>query len=304
MVTGSHRSGTTWIGRTISQHQDIRYINEPFNAAKPHRLTGLKLNTWFTHFESSSQKEEIIRSFDTIFQSNPITNSIYICKAAGSDLKTPFRFIKHLMLESYFKVLKLRILIKDPIALLSAGWLYENFHFNVICMIRNPLSFIGSVKITGWDFDFKNFLRQEELMTNWLADYADRIEYMCKKRNKSDFIDRASLLWNILHFVISDYQQRYSDWLFLKHEEIASRPDLGFQKIFDYLELEMNDMIQKYIKQYTSDLNPRIAASNSYQQRNSREILNLWKERLTKDEIDRVIINTSDIASKFYADMV
>ena len=34
-----------------------------------------------------------------------------------------------------------RLLFKDPIALLSAGWLHERFGAEVICMIRNPLAF-------------------------------------------------------------------------------------------------------------------------------------------------------------------
>ena len=77
-------------------------------------------------------------------------------------------------------------------------------------------------------------------MSGWLSTFADTIENICMQGNESDFIDRATLLWNILHSVIIDYQRRYQGWMFVKHEDISVRPDLGFQKIFEYLGLGMS----------------------------------------------------------------
>src|SRR5947209_5491376 len=31
LVTGSHRSGTTWVGRMIASHPGVHYVKEPFN---------------------------------------------------------------------------------------------------------------------------------------------------------------------------------------------------------------------------------------------------------------------------------
>ena len=31
LVTGSHRSGTTWVGKTIALSPSVTYIGEPFN---------------------------------------------------------------------------------------------------------------------------------------------------------------------------------------------------------------------------------------------------------------------------------
>ncbi len=301
LVTGSHRSGTTWIGRTISQHPRVRFVHEPFNVHSPNQRMGLKLDTWFTDFKSSNQKEEIITSFNNILQSRPIKYALEICKAVDMDIRTPLRFSKSLLLEY---LLGSRILVKDPIALLSAGWLYETYHFKVICMIRNPFAFIGSLKEAGWDFDFEDMRKQDNLLTGRLSKFADSIEYMCMEGNESDFIDRVALLWNILHFVILEYQKQYPNWLFVKHEDVSTTPELGFQKIFDYLELDMNTEIRKYIEEYTSQRNPKDATSYSYQPRNSKLILHTWKERLSNDEIDRVKTATSDIALQFYKNFV
>jgi hypothetical protein len=262
---------------------------------------GLKLNAWFAHFESSNQKEEIITSFNNLLQSSPIKYAFDKCKAVDMDIKTPFRFGKHLMLECLFRP---QILVKDPLALLSAPWLHETYQFKVICMVRNPFAFVGSLKVAGWELDFENLRKQEDLMSEWLGEFTDSVEYMCMEGNGSDFIDRATLLWNILHFVILKYQRQYSNWLFVKYEDVAANPELGFQKIFDYLELDMNTRIRTYIKNYTSEHNPKESISTSYQPRNSKLALHTWKERLTNDEIERVRTTTSDIASQLYKDIV
>jgi hypothetical protein len=31
LISGSHRSGSTWTGKVISQSNSVRYVHEPFN---------------------------------------------------------------------------------------------------------------------------------------------------------------------------------------------------------------------------------------------------------------------------------
>ncbi|MDY6839797.1 MAG: sulfotransferase domain-containing protein [Thermodesulfobacteriota bacterium] len=301
LVTGSHRSGTTWIGRTISQAPRVRYIHEPFNIVGPNKFMGLKLDTGFSHYQSSSQKAEIESSFNDLLQWNPLRYAVKSCKFAGIDIKTPLRFAKHLLFES---LLRPRILVKDPLALLSAGWLHETYDFKVIVMIRNPFAFVGSVKKAGWDFDFHNLRKQKALMHGLLIQFHDAVESICMKGASSDLIDRNALLWNILHFVILEYQHNYPEWLFVKYEDIAMAPKSGFHKIFDYLGIPLNSPILKYIEQYTSDKNPTDPTSTNYQPRNAKLSLTTWKERLSNEEIERVGFATSHISSQFYEKII
>jgi hypothetical protein len=148
LVTGSHRSGTTWIGRTVSQHSAINYIQEPFNVDYPNQDVGLKLNTWFTDYQSSCQKNEIKRKFDSLLRANPLLRSLCINRNLGLHPSAPYRYFRLL----YHNMIKRQFLLKDPIALMSAGWLYERYDLYVICMIRNPFGFVGSLKKAGWDF--------------------------------------------------------------------------------------------------------------------------------------------------------
>lgn len=296
-MTGSHRSGTTWIGRTICQHAKVRYMQEPFHVEVPSKFLGLSLDTWFTHYESSPQQADIRKAFDMMFAQNPIQFAARHCSTVGWDYKTPMRFIKYVYSEM---VNQPRILVKDPIALLSADWMHEAYQFQIVCMIRNPLGFIGSLKAVQWDFDFEHLRRQENLMNGKLRAFAEQIKFMCKHRDKTDFIDRTTLLWNVLHHVIFDYQKKYPDWLYIRHEDIAKNPNEEFAKLFDYLGLEMTPHVKAYIQDSTSSKNPKESSSGYYVPRDSKEVLSVWKKRLTEEEVQRINDATAEISTVFY----
>lgn len=297
LVTGSHRSGTTWIGRTIAKHAKVRYVQEPFHVRVPNRIVGLELDTWYAHFRSSKQQDEIASTFSGLLHASPAKFAKDACRAAGLDWKTPARYTKHLVQEA---IMQPRILVKDPIALMSAGWLYEEYGFQVICMTRNPLGFVGSLKAAGWDFDFENLQRQKNLMQGVLAPFQDDVVAMCAQHEETSFLQRATLLWNILHHVILEYREQYPDWLFVKHEEVAADPMDGFAKIYQHLDLEFGPSIQRYVLESTSARNPEEGKSTRYQARDAKEVLRAWQKRLTDEEVEFIKTDTAKVASQFY----
>jgi hypothetical protein len=272
VVTGSHRSGTTWMGKTISQHAKIKYIQEPFNVTHPNKEINLKLNTWFTHYPSSTQQDDIKNTFDRLFAPSSFSNRIIrIYRRIMSGGLPPKKLIKCL----YTDFMQYQILVKDPIALLSAGWLYDTYDINVICMIRSPLGFVSSLRKLGWDFDFKDIRQQKELMGTTLKPFASDINNIIE--NDSTFIDRACLFWNILHFVIVKYTKKYPLWLFVNYDKLALNPLAGFDMVFNHLKLDMGSNIKNYINHFTSDENPAEANSSTYKPRNSKRSLENWK---------------------------
>lgn len=293
LVTGTHRSGTTWVGRTLSQPPNVELVYEPFNLETTRYNFEYKFDYWFEHVPTSKKRREIEKVFDQYIPNNFLQYPAKICRESGYSLKTPLIFAKYLLLSSN----RPRFLLKDPIALLSAGWLYERYDLKVICMIRNPLAFTGSLKKQSWDFDFRNFLQQEELLNTRLSPYKEEMQRVYEK---GDFIDRVSLLWNVLNFVILDYQKRYPEWFFMKHGKLARKPVKNFRRMFDYLDLEFTDEIENYIREFTSGKNPMEAKSNKYQPRDAEQTIEAWRNRLTEEEIERVKEATSKIYHELY----
>lgn len=293
LVTGTHRSGTTWVGRTLSQAENVELVYEPFNLETTRYNFEYKFDHWFEHVPTSKNYREIKNEFDRYIPNSIFQYPAKICRETGFSWRTPFIYLKYLMLSTN----RPRYLLKDPIALLSAGWLYERYDLKVICMIRNPLAFAGSLKKQGWDFDFKNFLDQKELMNTWLSGFKEEME---KTYAEGDFIDRISLLWNVLNYIILEYQKKYPGWFFIKHCRLARNPAENYRKMFDYLELDFNPVIEQYIVEYTSQKNPVEAKSKDYQPRDAKKTVEAWRDRLTEEEVERVKEATLEIYKKLY----
>lgn len=295
LVTGTHRSGTTWVGRTISQVENVELVYEPFNLETTRYNFEYKFDHWFEHVPTSPKYSEIQHEFDSYIPNTRFQYPAKICRETGYSWKTPLLYMKYLMLSAN----RPRFLLKDPIALLSAGWLYERYDLKVVCMIRNPLAFAGSLKKQGWDFDFKNFLDQKKLMNTRLKPFKEEMERIVQE---SDFIDRISLLWNVLNYVILEYREKYPEWLFMKHEELARNPMEKFRMMYNYLGLEFTQEIEEYIEEFTSKKNPVEADSNEYQPRDAKKTVDAWRDRLTDEEIERVKEATSKICKQLYPD--
>lgn len=291
LVTGSHRSGTTWVGKTLYQHKSVKYVYEPFNIDYDKGNMYLNLDTWFLNAPGSKEKKKIRNRFDRFFSSNSLIRSWQLCKISEQDYKFPLRFLKFLFVKSA----RPKTVIKDPIALLSAGWIDEHYPVKVICMVRGPLGFIGSVKKAGWDFDFSHFEKQDTLIREWMHPFKDQIY---KINREGDYIERACLLWNMLHYAIFTYKQNKPHWLFVEYKEIALNPVEKFSQIFDYADLDMQKNIEKYIREYTSAINPKEPENHEYMPIDSKKSPENWKKRLTSEEIKKVKSLTKDVYTK------
>jgi hypothetical protein len=289
LVTGIHRSGSTWVGQVLSKSKDLRYVYEPFNIAmKSHAPP---FNIWFKYLSQNYYSEE----HSTIKQY--IENYIFVTRVSTinelTDVDSLFK-LKRFFFKVFDKLTK-RSVIKDPLAILSAEWFFKVFNCDIVILIRHPAAFILSIKQKEWDFDFSNFLDQPHLVRDKLLPFKEELEDYSK--NKRGLIDNGILLWNCIYKIVDDYRQKYSkDWYFVKHEEMSLSPTFEFQKLFEYLNLEFtNDVKDFVVKSTTAEIDNPI-------ERNSIKNIKKWQTHLSVEEIERIKKGTSDIWKKFYSD--
>ena len=55
LVTGTHRSGSTFVGRMIAAHPKVVYVSEPFNPDYYHGQT--PVNQWFRHVTAADERQ-------------------------------------------------------------------------------------------------------------------------------------------------------------------------------------------------------------------------------------------------------
>lgn len=301
LITGSHRSGSTWVGKIISESPSVAYIHEPFN---PGNLLSIgiskaKFDYWFTYICNENELNFYHEIKNTInFNYNLLTELKRV-----RQLKQLKRIVREYLKNLQYKYYQMRPLIKDPIALLSTEWLQSKFNMDTVVLIRHPAAFASSIKRWNWSFPFKDFLEQPLLIKNYLYYFENEIKDHVNQEH--DILEQAILLWKILHFRILQYQKKYindPNWIFLRHEDLSRQPLLNFRTLFDFLSLEFTESIQNSIKRYSSSNNPTEGKTVHALERNSQANIKKWKTDLTPKEINKIREKVEDISCHFYSD--
>ena len=305
LVTGIHRSGTTFTGKMLSLNKNIGYIFEPFNPEY-----GLKyFDKYFKYLTENNMTKldyKIINNLINLKEAKYNKLKIY---EQDSGIKKIIKIMFRLLFKSknnlkyrYIKYNPIidRLLIKDPIACLSSEFLHNYFDMEVLVLVRHPLSFIGSIKKLNWDFNFDNFIIQKDLMNEQLFSFKNEIEEM--NNNNVDIVKKGVLLWNCIYYVLYNYIKRNPQFLVIKHEKLSTEPIVTFKYLYEKLNLNFDQEVVKKINNYTNEKN-KIEPNNNKAhnlKRNSKSIINSWKYRLNNDEIEYIIKNTKEISGKLY----
>lgn len=297
LVTGSHRSGTTWVGKVIAEAPRIAYIHEPFN---PHSRPGLcaaRFSHWFTYVTAeneASYRRAIERTLS--FQYDLLAE----IKSWGESWPRRRTLLDCLSFLNN-RILRKRPLVKDPIAVFSAEWLASTFDMDVIVLIRHPAGFAGSLKRLSWVYPFSHLLEQPLLMRDRLGPFAEEIgEFASGGR---DIVDQAALLWKIIHHVIGRYREDHSDWTFVRLEDLAVDPVAGFRTLFERAGLEFTGAIERTVLSHTAPGRPADPGAKVHAlKRHSREAVSLWRQQLNAEEIDRLRRRVEDVSKQFYAE--
>jgi hypothetical protein len=290
LISGSHRSGTTWVGHVIDSAGDTNYIEEPLNPGHQLNINGFWFNykalkIWFPAI-AFLEEQVYLEGYRKIFDSryNYLTLKPRTYRA--------FKYVTKLMLETTYGN---RTLLKDPIALFSSSWIYENFNSKNVILIRNPLAFVSSLKKNGWMHDFNDFLVQKEFLKNYLPNHIDTIK---KFSNESkSIVEQGILFSNIFNDYIFQLIKKYPDWYFVSLETLSLNPIEEFRTMFQYLEINFSQQTEDYINKTTNAKNSAERSDKNVHvlEKNSKESIYTYKERLTDAEIQLIKEETNTL---------
>lgn len=297
LVTGSHRSGSTWVGRMISTAANVGYIHEPFNLNHRLGINAYQFNLWFPYVTDQDEETGFIaKNIDNClsfkYQWRKEIKTLRTLRDLGRMVRDGFQFTFHRMNGS-------RPLVKDPLAIFSVEWLVERFNIMPVILIRHPAAFVSSLKKAGWRHPFEHFIQQAHLMSVIEA-FSSDIVRMAHKQEAS-IVEQGIVLWNVIHFKIKKYSDDHPDWYFCRHEDLCRDPVMQFRKIYEYLGLEFSGKVKKLIRAASSNANPIEAERPEDIFINSKKIVDAWKRRLTNDEIWQVREGTKKYWPDFYS---
>ncbi len=296
LITGAHRTGTTWVGKMLALDPGITYISEPLHLDHSRGVLSQPVENWYDYIcdENSSQFKEAYK--DTIqfkYQLWMAIRHLRNIKAAGKVIRDSSVFISS-------RLLKRRALLKDPFAVLSVPWFISALDSKVVIMVRHPIPFVSSLKRLGWSFDFNHLLDQSLLMRDHYEPF--RSEMVHANQNEQDIIGQGILLWRMIYTLVHQYKIQSVDIQLIRHEDLSQRPLPEFEAIYQQLGITFSNQIEEKIIMSTQTSNPNeIAEYDEHTVRlNSLANLRNWKKHLTDLEIERIVNGTRDVVKDFY----
>ncbi|MCI0684649.1 MAG: sulfotransferase [Gemmataceae bacterium] len=300
LVTGTHRSGSTWVGQMIASHPRVGYVWEPFNPSN--RFPDSPVQHWFEYVTPERAPAFIDYLSRQMRWQTPWWSEIVARptprRCAGATLRA---------VRAWWRRRRgLRPLLKDPIAVFSAEWLARTFDMDMVVLIRHPAAFASSIKRLGWRIRFRRLLDQPSLVEHYLHAFEAEMRTVLQRQENggNDVLEEAGLFWRIVHHVIQRYRREHPSWNFVRHEDLSLRPREEFGRLLRALGLGMTRSVEQTIATHTDSNNPAEAPHKIAHQlkRSSQANVFNWMSRLTPAEIARVRRQTEDVARHFYTD--
>ncbi|MBP6207982.1 MAG: sulfotransferase [Anaerolineales bacterium] len=296
LVTGAHRSGTTWVGRMLAANLQTAYISEPLNVLHRRGVYGADVKHWYQYITSENEAE-YLPAFREL-----LSFRYHLFAELGSlrSQKDFMRMGRDLLVFMNGKLRGQRPLLKDPFAVFSTPWFAQQLNCKVVITIRHPGGFASSLKRLNWPFDFDDLLNQPMLMRDHLE--ADREEM--RAIQKDDIVGQSALLWRMIYRSVHATRSLFPDFKIVRHEDLSLDPVAGYAALYETLGLTFDEKVRDTILNSSSSENPTELSKKKVHsvKLDSRANMDNWKKRLTPEEITRIRKLTEDVSHLFYSD--
>jgi hypothetical protein len=295
LVTGAHRSGTTWVGKMLALAPGVAYVHEPFSPRTPKGLSPAGFEHYFTVV--TSENEERYRA--------GLERSLALRYDLSAQLRSAQGWRDIVRIPRDYRRLGSnrrsgrRPLMKDPIALLSAEWLAETFGMDVVVLIRHPAAFAASLKRLGWKHSFATFIqdgRVPEVVRPYEAEIREQAE------RPGEILAQAALLWRLLYDAVDGYRERHPDWAFVRHEDASAEPVSTFERLYGQFGLDFTPAVREAVARASAPDNPAELATPHAVELDSAASLGRWRDDLTAEEVETLRERTRDVWPRFYSD--
>jgi Sulfotransferase domain len=296
LVTGTHRSGTSWVGKMLAADAMTAYISEPLNVLHRPGVFRPKIKYWYQYICDDNENEYLPAFQELLEFDYHLWDEIRSLRSRRDFLRMGRDFLIF-----YNGLMRgQRLLLKDPFAVFSTPWFAKRLNCKVVITIRHPAAFASSLKRLNWPFDFQHLLNQPLLMRDHLEPYRQEIQSI----QADDVIGQAALLWKLIYGAVHATRELSPAFLVVRHEDLSRDPIPGYRALYGTLGLDFTPRVEKTILNSSSSENPRELSRKKVHgvKLDSRANVDNWKKRLTAEEIERVRAMTDKISTRYYSD--
>ncbi|NEO11841.1 MULTISPECIES: sulfotransferase [Moorena] len=267
LILGHGRSGTSWVGKTLSTANRAIYYYEPCNLD----ITGKgNMDTWFRYTRPGERDDLLENAFDNVFKDLPFGGGWY-------------RGFWARALPNY------QIIVKDVASLMSIEWVFKRYNPKLLVIVRHPCPTVLSEinKETPAELSRDTLLHQSSLFQDHLEPYRSVIEAAKTP------IEIFSAIWAARHRVVADALSRNPEWLLIFYEELCLDPIGKFKELFEQFELPWNRRVENHVLQSSTNNIP----GRYSKVRISNQQINKWKQTMNQSEVEvvRNYVKLSDL---------
>jgi hypothetical protein len=294
-VTGTPRSGTTFLGKVLSARLEVDYIHEPFNPDCG--IPGIEQRYLYLRPGSGGRYDSLIEKIFTYdfklrtgyYQNDSRTRRL-IKRLVGS--RGPF-YLRFAKLNPFHTA----AIIKDPVGCLLTEYLSASFDVKPVIVVRHPVTFVASIRRLGWQVNLEPLATQSELVEDYFAE-----DPHFSDEQYTDTIERGAALWRALNKVLLAQARRNPDWPVITHEELSARPLDIVSGLYDRLGLTWSARVERMILANTRAKGRAEASSGKVQdfKRDSAQLFDLRMKMMSPDERRRIFEITRDVAEELY----
>lgn len=299
LITGIHRSGTTFVGKMLSLAPGVGYVQEPFNP----ELGVEGIDLWYPYISKGAPCEKYytdlvnrILSGHAKYRDRSAWGGNFL-RMLGKKLfgsKDYLRYLASTRLPG-----SRRLIIKDPLASLASEWLHQIFGFDVLILLRHPVGFVASTNRLEWDLDPSILSAQTPLMDEYLKDILSPYNTSAMQPWQ-----RSALLWRCIYSVLDEYANRNPDMRMIRLEDISASPEEKFREIYNSMDLQFTEKSLNAIRNSTGSNNPVKAPEGKVHllRRNSSKLANAWRNSFDEKTIAEIRELAGPPGEKYYGD--
>ncbi len=297
LVTGAHRTGTTWVGKMLAANPQTAYISEPLNVLHRPGVLRAKVQYWYMYL-CNENEDCYLSSFRQLLDFR--YHLLDEVKSLRSR-KDFMRMGRDLDIFLRGRIFHQRALLKDPFAVFSLPWFAGGLNCEIVVTVRHPAAFASSLKRLNWPFDFSDLWNQPLLMRDHLEPYRKEMQSIAK----DDIIGQAALLWTMIYRVVHSTLERIPSIRVVRHEDLSLNPAAGYRKLYGELGLDFTPRVERTILDSSNSGNPAELSRGKVHsvKLDSRANLENWKRRLSPEEIARVRRVTEEVAHLYYPEV-
>jgi hypothetical protein len=294
LVTGAHRSGTTWVGRLLASAPQVSYLSEPLNVLHRPGVFSARVPSWYTYI-CEENGAEYLPSYQELLSYRYHLGAELASLRSFRDL---VRMGRDAAIFARGRIGGRTPLLKDPFAVFSVVWFAESLHCRIVTTVRHPAAFASGLKRLGWSFDFPDLLKQPLLMRDHLEPYRASMQSAAV----ADVVGQAGVLWAAIYGTLQKLQAVVPAIQIVRHEDLAADPIPGFRRLYEGLGLEYTNSAQQAIMDSSRPDNPSELSRGRVHsvKMDSRASLQNWKRRLSSEEVARVRQLTDGVWQTYY----